>query len=72
MKCIQAIKPTKNNEVGTVKRIGDVESESMVKSGNWVYVPKSTYKNIKKEVIVTDQTTDSVIQTKKVKKIVKK
>ena len=44
MKCIQSIKLTKNTEIGTRKRINDVEADSMVKSGYWEYISKSEYK----------------------------
>jgi hypothetical protein len=39
-----AIKPTKHIEVGEVKRVDDIESQSMVNTGYWKYVPKSEYK----------------------------
>jgi hypothetical protein len=39
-----AIKPTKHIEVGEVKRVDEIESQSMVRSGYWKYTPKSEYK----------------------------
>lgn len=44
MKCIKAIKPTKNTEVGTMTRINDVDAELKVKTGFWSYIPKTEYK----------------------------
>jgi hypothetical protein len=44
MKCIKAIKATKNTEVGTVTRLGDADAETKVKTGYWQYVPKSEWK----------------------------
>lgn len=44
MKCIQAIKATKNVEVGTIVRMNDKEAEMKVKDGYWKYVPKSEWK----------------------------
>jgi hypothetical protein len=69
MKCIKAIRSTKNTEVGEIKRINDIEAESSVKSGYWKYVPKSEYKGpkaIKEEAIAV------VEETKKVNKQNKK
>ena len=72
MKCIEAIKTSKTNEVGSIKRINDVEAESMVRTGYWKYVPKSTYKSVIVPPTVNEQITDSVTQTKKTKKNFKK
>jgi len=44
MKCIKSIKATKNTEIGHITRIDDVEAEAKVKTGYWVYVPKSEWK----------------------------
>ncbi len=49
MKCIKAIKATKNTEVGTIARLGDADAETKVKSGYWQYVPKSEWKASKAE-----------------------
>jgi hypothetical protein len=72
MKCIVAIKPTKQTEVGTVKRIDDIGAESMVKSGYWKYIPKSQFKKVIIPESVNDQITESVTTTKKSKKPSKK
>lgn len=47
MKCIQAVKATKNVEVGTIIRIDDKEADMKVKGGYWKYVPKSEWKKTK-------------------------
>lgn len=47
MKCIKAIKSTKNTEVGTMTRVNDVDAESKVKTGSWAYIPKTEYKSWK-------------------------
>jgi hypothetical protein len=69
MKTIKSIKSTKNVEVGTIKRVGEKEADSEVKSGYWKYVPKSEYKSLtgKKETVVTEQpqTEQSPTKTKK-------
>lgn len=44
MKCVKAIKSSKNVEVGTVIRIGDTDADAKVKTGYWAYAPKSEWK----------------------------
>lgn len=44
MKCIKAIKSTKNVEAGQVNRVGDADAEMKVKTGFWQYIPKSEWK----------------------------
>ena len=48
MKTIKSVRATKNIEVGTIKRVGEKEADSEVRSGYWKYVPKSEYKGEKK------------------------
>ena len=50
MKCIKSIKPIKDVELGSIKRIDDVEANIRVNSGNWKFVPKSEYKAITKPI----------------------
>ena len=50
MKTIKSIKAIKSIEVGTIRRLDDVEAESKVRGGAWKYVPKSEYKTMSKEV----------------------
>ena len=44
MKCIKAIKSNVNVDAGDVIRVTDTEAEKRVKSGYWMYVPKSEWK----------------------------
>ena len=44
MKCIQAIKESKNYEVGTILRIDDKEANFKVDSGYWKFMPKIEWK----------------------------
>lgn len=44
MKTIQAIKATKNVELGRIKRVDDREADSEVRGGYWKYIPKSEWK----------------------------
>lgn len=73
MKCIKAIKPLKNTEVGTINRINDVEAEARVLTGYWKYIPKSEWKVVAKpakqvEVVVeSDNTTIAEKQLKRKK-----
>jgi len=57
MKCIKAIKATKNTEVGTIARLGDADAETKVKSGYWQYIPKSEWKALTKPKTETEKTT---------------
>lgn len=63
MKCIKAIKGTKEIELGTIKRVDDKTARNMVGS-SWVYVPKSEWKlvNRKSKPIekVNEQDTEQV------------
>lgn len=45
MKTIQAIKATKNIELGQLRRVNEKDAESEVKNGYWKYVPKSAWKD---------------------------
>lgn len=63
MKCIKAIKETKDVVLGTIKRVDDRTANNMV--GNmWAYVSKSEWKKetrkSKPSVQVTEQVTDEV------------
>jgi hypothetical protein len=65
MKCIKSIKSATNKEVGSIIRINDTEAHQRVKSGFWVYVPKSEYKALRKP-------TKSEVEVKETKEKVKK
>lgn len=44
MKTIQAVKQTKNVQLGQLKRVDEREADSEVRGGYWKYVPKSEWK----------------------------
>lgn len=58
MKCIKAIKSSKNVEVGTITRINDDEAEAKVNTGYWQYVPKSEWKALNGKNQKTEKTTE--------------
>lgn len=71
MKCVEAIKPTKHIEVGEIKRVGDIEAESMVESGYWKYTPKSGYKKTvgtKEAIIIESSNSEKITPKKRAKK----
>ena len=75
MKTIKSIKVSKKVELGTIKRVGEKEADSEVKSGYWQYVPKSEYKSLKgkKETTSTVETeTETEQKPNKTKKNDKK
>ena len=45
MKCIKVIKETKDNKVGTIRRVTDSEADTKVSSGVWAFCPKSEWKS---------------------------
>jgi hypothetical protein len=49
MKCIKSVTPTPNIPVGTIQRLSDKEANKKVKSGYFIYVPKSEWKKFKNE-----------------------
>ena len=68
MKCIKAIRATKDVEVGQIKRVDDKTAENMV--GNyWQYISKSEWKLATRKPtkleVVNDQITDSVTISEK-------
>ena len=46
MKCIKALKTTKDVEIGDIKRVDDKTANNMVGS-MWAYVPKSEWKSFR-------------------------
>jgi hypothetical protein len=51
MKTIKSIKPTKNVEVGEIRRVSDKEADDGVRAGYWKYIPKSELKTQKVEEV---------------------
>lgn len=45
MKCIKVIKETKDNKVGTIRRVADTEADTKVSTGVWSFCPKSEWKS---------------------------
>ena len=45
MKCIKVIKETKDNKVGTIRRVTNSEADTKVSSGVWGFIPKSECKS---------------------------
>ena len=57
MKCIKAIKETKDVSIGTIKRVDDKTANNMV--GNyWAYVAKSEWKKETRKSKPTEQVTE--------------
>lgn len=69
MKCIQAIRASKNVEVGDIARIGDVEAELRVRGGSYKYIPKTEWKKWKGTSKAEEAvTTNEVVEQKESKK----
>jgi hypothetical protein len=66
MKCIKSIKELKQIKLGLIRRINDKEAESDVKSGYWMYIPKSEWKTYNKES-KNNSKIESVEKTKVIK-----
>ena len=61
MKCIKAIKETKDVVVGTIRRVDDKTANNMV--GNfWAYVPKSEWKKETRKSKPTEQVIDQATE----------
>lgn len=58
MKCIKALKTTKDIEIGDIKRVDDKTAYNMVGS-MWAYIPKSEWKLATRKP-KNDQDTDQV------------
>lgn len=63
MKCIKALRASKDVEVGDIKRVDDKTAYNMVGS-SWAYVPKSEWKlatrKSKPTAQVTEESTEQV------------
>ena len=68
MKCIKSIRETKNVELGLIKRVNDIDAESSVKSGYWMYVPKSDWKSENRKSNVSNEVTNTEKPKKEKKK----
>ena len=69
MKCIKVVKETKDNKLGTIRRVTDSEADTKVSTKVWAFCPKSEWKAAirkPKNDQATDQATDQVkVQSKK-------
>jgi len=66
MKCIKAIKASKEVQIGEIKRVDDRTAQNMVGS-YWQYISKSEWKLATRKPVeaVNDQITDSVTVSEK-------
>ena len=65
MKCIKVVKETKENKVGTIRRVANTEADSKVSTGYWAFCPKSEWKELTRKP-KTDQATDQATDQVKV------
>lgn len=72
MKCIKVVKETKENKVGTIRRVANTEADSKVSTGYWAFCPKSEWKALRKpsqqpkvEVEVSETVQELSIEEKK-------
>lgn len=75
MKCIKAIRETKQTKVGQVIRTNDEDAKEKVKGGYWSYVPKTEWKGsktVKSSDVVEVAETKKKGKTKKELKLEKK
>ncbi len=59
MKCIKVVKETKDQSIGTIRRVADTEADVKVSTGVWAFCPKSEWKLATRKP-KTDQATDQV------------
>ena len=75
MKCIKVVRETKDNKIGTIRRVADSEADTKVSSKVWAFCPKSEWKlatRKPKSVQVTDQIELSIEEKKLARKKTKK
>ena len=61
MKCIKALRASKDIEVGEIKRVDDKTANNMV-GISWAYVPKSEWKLKTRKSKPTEQVTEEVTE----------
>ena len=72
MKCIKVVKETKDNKLGTIRRVTDSEADTKVSTKVWAFCPKSEWKAATrkpKNDQATDQATDQVEKVKSKKQL---
>ena len=62
MKCIRAVKATKQYKIGEVKRVSDKEAESATRDGYWQYVAKYEWKSLNKKL---EQESSTIVEQPK-------
>jgi hypothetical protein len=79
MKCIKVVKETKENKIGTIRRVANTEADSKVSTGYWAFCPKSEWKELRKpsqKISVVTEASDTIeelsIEEKKLKRNKKK
>ena len=60
MKCIKVVRETKDNKIGTIRRVADSEADTKVSSKVWAFCPKSEWKLATRKPTKSDQVTDQV------------
>ena len=72
MKCIKVVKETKDNKIGTIRRVTDSEADTKVSTSVWAFCPKSEWKALRKpsqrpvvEVEVSETVQELSIEEKK-------
>ena len=72
MKCIKVVKETKDNKIGTIRRVTDSEADTKVSTKIWAFCPKSEWKLATRKPNndqATDQATDKVEKVKSKKQL---
>ena len=64
MKCIKAIKETKDVSVGTIRRVDDKTANNMV-GLSWAYVPKSEWKSQTRKSKPKEEVSEEKTQSEK-------
>jgi hypothetical protein len=72
MKCIKVVKETRDNRIGTIRRVTESEADTKVSTGVWAFCPKSEWKALRKpsqrpvvEVEVSETMQELSIEEKK-------
>jgi hypothetical protein len=65
MKCIKVVKETKDNKLGTIRRVTDSEADTKVSTKVWAFCPKSEWKALRKpaqQPKVLEEVSDTMIE----------
>jgi hypothetical protein len=72
MKCIKVIKELKTQKIGDISRVSNEDADEKVKSGYFMYAPKSEWKQMTKQKVESTETSKENTKTlKKIKEITK-